>query len=138
MIGEWSHQKRKGYHRIRVARVSSHGHRLWSVVVCVDTATWRLSGWVFKKIKVWFSGYFFYKKKSWVWKKLRSRHLFYYYFLRENKTRNKNPFFFIWLTQWIRKTVYIHQGQVRRSNYVVGRYEAPTHAQYVYWSLLNK
>ena len=58
----------------------------------VDTTTWRLSGWVFKKIKVWFWEFFFFIRK-----KLRSRHLFYY-FLRENKTRNKTfSFLFDWL-----------------------------------------
>ena len=59
----------------------------------VDTTMWRLSGWVFKKIKVWFWEFFFF----FIRKKLRSRHLFYY-FLRENKTRNKTfSFLFDWL-----------------------------------------
>ena len=83
-------------------------HDLRKSLTNVGTTTWLLSGWVFKQRKVWSWEYFFIRKITSLKKKnLRSRHLFYYFF-RENKTRNKNPFFFIWLTQWIRKMIYVH------------------------------
>ena len=36
LIGEWSHQKRKGRHLVSVDKVSRRGCRLQSVMVCYD------------------------------------------------------------------------------------------------------
>ena len=36
LTGEWSHQKRKGYHQVSIVRVSRHGYQLRSMVVDYD------------------------------------------------------------------------------------------------------